>query len=177
MASRLSALDGKFTQIKKPGRDAVSDTAPVEKTVKEIIANVRERGDAAVREYSAAFDKVELEKFEVSQEERLKAVAELDPQTREDTEFAIANVRAFAEAQLKTILPLEIETLPGLHLRPPCHSDRNRGLLRTRRSLSPPVRSGHDHRAGQSRRLRSGHRLPPAECTSCNDCRLPSVRR
>ncbi|WP_018012434.1 histidinol dehydrogenase [Sinorhizobium medicae] len=116
MASRLSALDGKFTQIKKPGRDAVSDTAPVEKTVKEIIANVRERGDAAVREYSAAFDKVELEKFEVSQEERLKAVAELDPQTREDTEFAIANVRAFAEAQLKTILPLEIETLPGLHL-------------------------------------------------------------
>ncbi|MDX0425207.1 histidinol dehydrogenase [Sinorhizobium medicae] len=116
MASRLSALDGKFTQIKKPGRDAVSDTAPVEKTVKEIIANVRERGDAAVREYSAAFDKVELEKFEVSQDERLKAVAELDPQTREDTEFAIANVRAFAEAQLKTILPLEIETLPGLHL-------------------------------------------------------------
>jgi sulfopropanediol 3-dehydrogenase len=77
---------------------------------------VRERGDAAVREYSAAFDKVELEKFEVSEEERLKAVAELDPQTREDTEFAIANVRAFAEAQLKTILPLEIETLPGLHL-------------------------------------------------------------
>lgn len=116
MTSRLAALKDRFTQIKKPTRDAVSDTASVEKTVKEIIANVRERGDAAVREYSAAFDKVELERFEVSEEERLKAVAELDPQTREDTEFAIANVRAFAEAQLKTILPLEIETLPGLHL-------------------------------------------------------------
>ncbi|GCA52491.1 histidinol dehydrogenase [Sinorhizobium meliloti] len=116
MTSRLAALNDRFVQIKKPTRDAVSDTAPVEKTVKDIIANVRERGDAAVREYSAAFDKVELEKFEVSEEERLKAVAELDPQTREDTEFAIANVRAFAEAQLKTILPLEIETLPGLHL-------------------------------------------------------------
>lgn len=116
MTSRLAALKDRFTQIKKPTRDAVSDTASVEKTVKEIIANVRERGDAAVREYSAAFDKVELERFEVSEEERLKTVAELDPQTREDTEFAIANVRAFAEAQLKTILPLEIETLPGLHL-------------------------------------------------------------
>jgi len=116
MTSRLAALNDRFIQIKKPTRDAVSDTAPVENTVKDIIANVRERGDAAVREYSAAFDKVELEKFEVSEEERLKAVAELDPQTREDTEFAIANVRAFAEAQLKTILPLEIETLPGLHL-------------------------------------------------------------
>ncbi|TIW54753.1 MAG: histidinol dehydrogenase, partial [Mesorhizobium sp.] len=54
--------------------------------------------------------------FEITEEEKQKAVADLDPQTREDTEFAIANVRRFAEAQLKTILPLEIESLPGLHL-------------------------------------------------------------
>jgi histidinol dehydrogenase/sulfopropanediol 3-dehydrogenase len=115
MTSRLDALKGKFTQIKEPTRDAVSDTAPVEKTVKDIIANVRERGDAAVREYSIAFDKADVN-FEVSHEEMLKAVADLDRQTREDTEFAIANVRRFAEAQLGTILPLEIEALPGLHL-------------------------------------------------------------
>ncbi|QFY63285.1 histidinol dehydrogenase (plasmid) [Rhizobium grahamii] len=116
MTSRLDALNGKFIQIKEPTRDAVSDTAPVEKTVKDIIAQVRERGDAAVREYSLQFDKAELDKFEVTEEEKLKAVADLDPQTREDTEFAIANVRKFAEAQLKTILPLEVETLPGVHL-------------------------------------------------------------
>ncbi len=116
MTSRLDALKGKFIQIKEPTRDAVSDTAPVEKTVKDIIAQVRERGDAAVREYSLQFDKAELDKFEVTEEEKLRAVADLDPQTREDTEFAIANVRKFAEAQLKTILPLEVETLPGVHL-------------------------------------------------------------
>jgi histidinol dehydrogenase/sulfopropanediol 3-dehydrogenase len=40
----------------------------------------------------------------------------MDPQTRADTEFAIENVRRFAQAQLSTILPLEIEPLPGLHL-------------------------------------------------------------
>ncbi|MBB4238307.1 histidinol dehydrogenase/sulfopropanediol 3-dehydrogenase [Rhizobium esperanzae] len=116
MTSRLDALKGKFTQIKAPKRDAVNDTAAIEKTVKEIIANVRERGDAAVREYSAMFDKADVANFEVTEEEKKKAIAELDPQTREDTEFAIANVRRFAEAQLKTILPLEIESLPGLHL-------------------------------------------------------------
>ncbi|TGP68177.1 histidinol dehydrogenase, partial [bacterium M00.F.Ca.ET.227.01.1.1] len=60
MTSRLEALKGKFTQIKRPSRDAVSDTAPVEKTVKEIIANVRTRGDAAVRDYSLAFDKADV---------------------------------------------------------------------------------------------------------------------
>ncbi|MER8983592.1 histidinol dehydrogenase [Mesorhizobium sp. M0870] len=116
MSSRLEGLKGKFTQIKKPTRDAVSDSAPVEKTVRDIIANVRERGDAAVREYSLAFDKADVTNFEVNEEEKQKAVADLDPQTREDTEFAIVNVRRFAEAQLGTILPLEIESLPGLHL-------------------------------------------------------------
>ncbi|MDM9624036.1 histidinol dehydrogenase [Rhizobium sp. S96] len=116
MTSRLDALKGKFIQIKEPKRDAVSDTASIEKTVKDIIANVRERGDAAVREYSVAFDKADVAAFEVTEEEKLKAIADLAPQTRADTEFAIANVRKFAEAQLKTILPLEVETLPGLHL-------------------------------------------------------------
>lgn len=84
--------------------------------MKDIIANVRERGDTAVREYSLAFDKADVSHFEVTEKEKLKAIAELDPQTREDTEFAIANVRRFAEAQLGTILPLEIESLPWLHL-------------------------------------------------------------
>lgn len=116
MTSRLEALKGKFTQIKQPSRDAISDAVPVEKTVKDIIANVRERGDTAVREYSLAFDKADVASFEVTEEEKLTAVADLDAQTRKDTEFAIANVRRFAEAQLKTILPLEIESLPGLHL-------------------------------------------------------------
>src|SRR5690349_13035360 len=102
--------------VKAPSRNQVSDNAPVEALVSEIIANVRERGDAAVREYSRKFDKAEVEVFEVTAAEREAALAELDPQTRADTEFAIANVRKFAEAQLSTILPLEVETLPGVHL-------------------------------------------------------------
>jgi sulfopropanediol 3-dehydrogenase len=104
------------TYVKAPERSSVSDNAPVESLVAEIIANVRENGDKAVREYSAKFDKAELESFEVTPEEREQALAELDPQTRKDTEFAIANVRKFAQAQLATILPLEVEPLPGVHM-------------------------------------------------------------
>jgi histidinol dehydrogenase/sulfopropanediol 3-dehydrogenase len=111
----FAALD-RVTFIKAPQRSSVSDNAPVETLVAEIIANVRERGDAAVREYSKIFDKANLTEFEVTPAEREAALAELDPQTRADTEFAIGNVRRFAEAQLGTILPLEIEALPGLHL-------------------------------------------------------------
>ena len=110
------AQRGGVTFIKAPKRDSVSDNAPVGALVAEVIANVRKRGDAAVREYSKTFDKIDLEAFEVTDAERAKALSELDPQTRADNEFAINNVRRFAEAQLSTILPLEIEALPGLHL-------------------------------------------------------------
>ena len=88
----------------------------MESLVSEIIRNVRQNGDAAVRKYSAEFDKADLEAFEVTAAEREQALSEMDAQTRKDTEFAIANVRKFAEAQLATIQPLEIESLPGVHM-------------------------------------------------------------
>ncbi len=102
--------------VKAPSRNSVSDNAPVETLVAEILAAVKADGDAAVRDYSLKFDKADVAAFEVTPAEREAALAELAPQTRADTEFAIANVRRFAEAQLATMQPLEIETLPGVHL-------------------------------------------------------------
>lgn len=109
-------FDGVVRYEKAPERSSVGDTADVVDLVTEILNAVRLRGDAAVREYSLRFDKAELESFEVTGAERRASVDALDPQTRADTEFAIANVSRFAMAQLGTILPLEIEALPGLHL-------------------------------------------------------------
>ncbi|WP_343527473.1 histidinol dehydrogenase [Sphingomonas sp.] len=102
--------------VKKPNRDSIGDQQDVAGLVESILADVRQRGDAAVRDFSLKFDRADVESFEVSLADREAAVAELDPQTRADTEFAIENVRRFAEAQRATILPLEVEPLPGLHL-------------------------------------------------------------
>lgn len=115
MSDSIRAPQG-IVYVKAPSRDQVSDNAPVETLVAEILKNVREQGDNAVRDYSLRFDKANVPVFEVTPAEREAALAELAPQTRADTEFAIANVRKFAEAQLGTIQPLEIETLPGVHL-------------------------------------------------------------
>jgi len=112
----MPLLTEKVTHLKAPKRDADTDNREIEATVRDIISAVRTRGDAAVREYGNAFDKVDVATFEVTDEERAEAVRNLDPQTRQDTEFAIERVRAFAQAQLGTILPLEIEALPGLNL-------------------------------------------------------------
>ncbi|MEN9753638.1 MAG: histidinol dehydrogenase 2 [Pseudomonadota bacterium] len=119
LASRVmksSKFSESLTRIKAPKRDAASDNAAIETLVKDILTDVRQRGDEAVRVYSERFDGAKLERFEVSEAEKRAALEALDPQTRADTEFAIENVRKFAEAQKATILPLEIEALPGLHL-------------------------------------------------------------
>lgn len=116
MTSAPKGFSQTTTYIKAPARDQFADNNDVTGLVAKILADVRAEGDAAVRRYSIQFDKADLDSFEVSPAERLAALAELDPQTRADTEFAIDNVRRFAEAQLATILPLEIEPIPGLHL-------------------------------------------------------------
>lgn len=115
MTDSTRAPEG-LSYVKSPSRDQSSDNASVETLVAEILKTVREQGDAALREYSQKFDKADVAVFEVTLAEREAALAELAPQTRADTEFAIANVRRFAEAQLETMHPLEIETLPGVYL-------------------------------------------------------------
>jgi sulfopropanediol 3-dehydrogenase len=87
-----------------------------ETTVAAIIEAVRERGDAAVREYSARLDGWEPESFRLGEEEVERLVAEVDGQVLEDIRFAQSQVRNFALAQRETMTDLEVETLPGVFL-------------------------------------------------------------
>lgn len=104
--------------IKRPqGQDAQADRSLTEK-VSAIIERVKTEGDTALRAFSQQFDKVVPAQFEVSEQEIAEALEGMDAQTRRDSEFAINQVRRFAQAQLATMQPLEVETLPGVHL---CH--------------------------------------------------------
>ena len=102
--------------IKRPqGQDAQADRSLTEK-VSAIIERVKTEGDTALRAFSQQFDRVVPAQFEVSEQEIAEALEGMDAQTRRDSEFAINQVRRFAQAQLATMLPLEVETLPGVHL-------------------------------------------------------------
>ncbi|EOC3628052.1 histidinol dehydrogenase [Enterobacter hormaechei] len=102
--------------IKRPqGQDAQADRSLTEK-VSAIIERVKAEGDTALRAFSQQFDRVVPAQFEVSEQEIAEALEVMDAQTRRDSEFAINQVRRFAQAQMATMLPLEVETLPGVHL-------------------------------------------------------------
>ena len=102
--------------IKRPqGQDAQADRSLTEK-VSASIERVKTEGDTALRAFSQQFDNVVPTQFEVSEQEIAEALQGMDAQTRRDSEFAINQVRRFAQAQLATMQPLEVETLPGVHL-------------------------------------------------------------
>lgn len=99
-----------------------AEPAPVERdeqvreVVAAIIADVQERGDAAVREASERFDQWSPPSFRLTAEEVERAMASLPASLIEDIHFAQRQVRAFAQAQRDSMLEIEVETLPGVFL-------------------------------------------------------------
>ncbi|CAG0984005.1 partial Histidinol dehydrogenase, partial [Gammaproteobacteria bacterium] len=67
--------------------------------VRAIIADVRARGDDALREYSARFDRASLTRFAVSEAEFDAALASLKPELRGAIERAIERIETFHRAQ------------------------------------------------------------------------------
>ena len=69
--------------------------------VKDIIADVRARGDAALYDYSEKFDKVKLDALEVSPAEFEAAMRAVEPEFIRVLQTAAANIRAFHEKQVR----------------------------------------------------------------------------
>jgi histidinol dehydrogenase len=93
-------------------RPAQREAASLLERAGRIVSEVRERGDAALREYTERLDKVRLESFAVGGEEFAAAEAALTDEQRAALRRAIDTVTRFHEQQHVT--PLSIETSPGV---------------------------------------------------------------
>lgn len=91
-------------------------TAQVRETVTGVIADIRTRGDAAVRDYSAKFDEWTPTSFTLSDAEIERIVSTVPAQAIEDIKTVQANVRNFAKHQLDSLHDFEVETQPGVFL-------------------------------------------------------------
>ncbi|MDQ7820440.1 MAG: histidinol dehydrogenase [Armatimonadota bacterium] len=100
--------------LKAPRTPLEPDDEEVRAAVARIIADVRARGDAAVREYTRRFDGVDREPV-VSGDEARRALASLDPADREALEGAAGRIEAFARAQRQALQDAAVEVSPGAH--------------------------------------------------------------
>lgn len=88
----------------------------VRETVENILADIEARGDAAVRELSFKFDKLERDNFRLSEQEIEACLSQLTKRDLDDIRFAQTQVENFARHQRNSIQDIEVETLPGVIL-------------------------------------------------------------
>lgn len=94
--------------VKRP----IMDTRELSGSVAAILADVRAKGDAALREFSREFDGVELEELLVSKDEFITADAEVSKELKDALTIAKANIEKFHAIAEQHIT--KIETTPGV---------------------------------------------------------------
>lgn len=91
---------------------AVNDTGELKKSVTEIIDEVRKRGDEALRDFSIKFDKVEINKFQVTTDEIDEADDIVPHSLKQAIAIAAKNISKFHKAQ--RMEEIAVETVPGV---------------------------------------------------------------
>jgi sulfopropanediol 3-dehydrogenase len=101
----------------KPGGHRLFEQDPeTASVVSKMLLDLEKNGMDAVRKYSQQFDQWDPPSFRLSESEIQQGIAKVSERAIRDTDYCQGNVRAFAEAQLKTLLPLEVEIRPGVIL-------------------------------------------------------------
>lgn len=93
-------------------RPAVLAGDKITAVVSGIIKEVETRGDDALREFSARFDRTEVKNFRVTPEEVDAAVARLPEDFMKALRTAADNIKKFHTAQV--LNPVTVETMPGV---------------------------------------------------------------
>jgi sulfopropanediol 3-dehydrogenase len=104
-------------RIFKAGHHRLFENDPeTARVVAGMLLDLEQHGMDAVRKYSQQFDGWNPDRFELPETQIAGATAQLSEQAVRDTEYCQDNVRRFAQAQLQTLLPLEVELRPGVIL-------------------------------------------------------------
>ncbi len=94
------------------------DNAEREQYVRQILDNVRQRGDAALFEYTEKFDGVKLTALEVNKDQVDRAYNEVDKELIAALKLAKSRIAAYHEKQKKAILKDDAKSKLGWLLRP-----------------------------------------------------------
>lgn len=76
------------------------DTTTLNGVVNEVLSDIRQRGDDAVKAYELKFDHVELKELRVTESEIEEAYRTIDCELRDAIQLAHDNIKAFHESQI-----------------------------------------------------------------------------
>lgn len=104
----------KIVQLKKENRIELLkrsqiDSNSVLETVQDIVSDVKNNQDNALRSYTKKFDGVDLKEFLVSDDEVNESLSKIDPELTSSIKKAASNIKKFHQAQLPEEWSMEID--------------------------------------------------------------------
>ncbi|MRT44209.1 histidinol dehydrogenase [Enterobacteriaceae bacterium RIT702] len=93
-------------------RPAISASESISQIVRDVLVQVKESGDAALREFSARFDKAQVDNLRVTAEEMQAASDRLSDTLKQAMAVAVGNIETFHNAQI--LAEVDVETQPGV---------------------------------------------------------------
>ncbi|MGD8675693.1 MAG: histidinol dehydrogenase [Desulfobacterales bacterium] len=99
--------------LKKATKTAETDETKTREIVVNMLNDIRENGEAAVKKYAQKLDNWTGD-FIITQDDIAKAAASLDQRTKDDIQFAYEQVFTFAKKQRESMLEFETELHPGV---------------------------------------------------------------
>lgn len=100
----------------KPETERAEDDAEVREVVEKTLADIKARGDEAVRELAEKFDNYSPKSYCLSAEEIDEIISKVSKEDMADIVYAQEQVRNFAQIQRDSMKDVEVETLPGVIL-------------------------------------------------------------
>ncbi|QIQ21958.1 histidinol dehydrogenase [Zophobihabitans entericus] len=93
-------------------RPAITESEAIRQSVSTILEQVKSRGDEALKELSAKFDRVQISALRLEKTAIKSAGSRLSNELKQAMQVAVANINTFHQAQKPT--PLIVETMPGI---------------------------------------------------------------
>jgi sulfopropanediol 3-dehydrogenase len=102
--------------LKQAQPQPASVSLEIRQTVSRVISEIEREGEVAVRRYSQEFDGWNPKSFYLSEAEIQEGLNGVEPAIARSIDFAIEQVRRFAQLQRNTLVDFEAETIPGVTL-------------------------------------------------------------
>ena len=101
------------TYLKKAAKTPDTESDSARRVVEDMLADIKQRGEAAVRDYAKKLDGWDGDIL-VTPEEVERRTRDIPDSVKRDIDFATAQVRRFAQAQRASMVEFETEIHPGL---------------------------------------------------------------
>ncbi|MFQ1018369.1 histidinol dehydrogenase [Gilliamella sp. CG13] len=93
-------------------RPAMTASDSISQSVADILDQVKQYGDEALKALSNKFDKVQINQIKLSNSEIKMAIDRVNPDLKQAMQLAVGNIKKFHQAQVKQTVT--VETMPGI---------------------------------------------------------------